>query len=77
VVNDDTRVGNDSPASHQSGRPKIKRAICHTQGAMTQQSSEAAHGHESVPQKLPQLVGYRDPNACPATSHRPLRNGTR
>ena len=77
MVNDDTRVSNDSPAGQQSGRPNIKRAICHTQGAMSQQSSDAAHGHESVPQKLLQLVGYRDPNACPATWHRPLRNGTR
>jgi hypothetical protein len=43
---------------------------------MSQQSNEAAHGYESVPQKLPQLVGSRDPNACPAASHRPRRNGT-
>ena len=57
-----------------NGEPAI---ICETQGAMSQQCSDAAHGHESVPQKLLQLVGYRDPNACRASWHRPRRNGTR
>jgi hypothetical protein len=64
------RVSSQAAAN---GEPTI---ICETQGAMSQQSNEAAHGHESVPQKLPQLVGSRDPNACPAASHRPRRNGT-
>ena len=57
-----------------NGEPAI---ICETQGAMPQQSSDAAHGHESVPQKLLQLVGYRDPNACPSSWQRPRQNGTR
>ena len=56
------------------GEPTI---ICETQGAMSQQSNEAAHGHESVPQKLLRLVGYRDPKASPASSRRPLRNKTK
>ena len=64
------RVSNHAAAN---GEPAV---ICETQGAMTQQSSDAAHGYESVPQKLLQLVGYRDPNVCPASSHRPRRNGT-
>jgi hypothetical protein len=55
------------------GEPAI---LCETQGAMSQQSSDAAHGHESVPQKLLQLVGYRDPNTGPDSWHRPRRNGT-
>jgi hypothetical protein len=54
------------------GEPTI---LCETQGAMSQQSSDAAHGHESVPQKLLHLVGYRDPNTGPDTWHRPRRNG--
>jgi hypothetical protein len=55
------------------GEPAV---ICETQGAMSQQSSDAAHGHESVPQKLLQLVGYRDPNACSTSWQRLRRNGT-
>jgi hypothetical protein len=54
--------------------PNGKRAVlCETQGAMSQQSSDA--GYFSTPQKLLQLVGYRDPNAA-YTWHRPRRNGT-
>jgi hypothetical protein len=55
------------------GNPAI---TCNTQGAMSLQSSDAAHGHESVPQKLLHLVGYRDPHACPAARHPPRRSGT-
>jgi hypothetical protein len=55
--------------------PNGKRTIpCETQGAMSLQSSEAAHGHESTPQKLLQLVGYRDPHAA-YSWHRPRRTG--
>ena len=32
-------------------------------GAMSEQSADSGRGNESVPQKLVQLVGYRDPNA--------------
>jgi hypothetical protein len=64
------RLSNDAAPN---GEPAI---LCETQGAMSLQSSDAAHGHESVPQKLLQLVGYRDPNACAASWHRPRRNGT-
>jgi hypothetical protein len=56
--------------------PNGKRTVpCETQGAMSLQSSDAAHGHESTPQKLLQLVGYRDPHAA-YSWHRPRRNGT-
>jgi hypothetical protein len=61
-----------SDQADANGEPTI---ICETQGAMSQQSSDADHGHESVPQKLPQLVGYRDPKACPASSRRRRRSG--
>jgi hypothetical protein len=43
-----------------AGKPA---ALCETQGAMSLQSREAAHDRDGVPQKLLQLVGYRDPNA--------------
>jgi hypothetical protein len=55
------------------GEPAI---ICETQGAMSQQGSDATHGHESMPQKLPQLVGCRDPKAGSAASKLPRRDGT-
>ena len=35
-----------------------------TYNAMSQQSSDSGRGTESLPQKLVQLVGYRDPKAC-------------
>jgi len=43
--------------------PKVgKRSGAH--GAMSQQSSDSGRGTQSLPQKLVQLVGHRDPNAC-------------
>ncbi len=39
--------------------------------AMSQQGSDSGRGTESVPQKLVQLVGYRDPNACRESWVRP------
>jgi hypothetical protein len=45
------------PRSEKSQR-KIPDGIC---GAMSQQRGDS--GHESAPQKLVQLVGYRDPKA--------------
>ncbi len=39
--------------------------------AMTQQSGEFGRGTQSAPQKLLQLVGYRDPNVRPVPQIRP------
>jgi hypothetical protein len=61
-----------SPRTAPNGKRTV---LCETQGAMSLQSSDAAHGHESTPQKLLQLVGYRDPHAA-YSWHRPRRNGT-
>jgi hypothetical protein len=61
-----------SPRTAPNGKRTV---LCETQGAMSQQSSDAAHGHESRPQMLLQLVGYRDPHAA-YSWHRPRRNGT-
>ena len=38
-----------------------RRAGVHS--AMSQQGNDSGRGTESVPQKLVQLVGYRDPNS--------------
>jgi hypothetical protein len=40
-------------------------------GAMSEQSADSGRGNEQVPQKLVQLVGYRDPNARPEPWVRP------
>ena len=58
----------DRPAA--DGEPAIIRQ---TQGAMSQQSSAAAHGYASMPQQLVHLVGCRDPKAA-ADWHRPRRS---
>jgi hypothetical protein len=68
-----SRAGDPAGAKTQSNGIRV---VHETQGAMTQQCSDAAHGHESMPQKLPQLVGCRDPEARSASSRRPARNGT-
>jgi hypothetical protein len=44
----------------ERGEPAV---ICETQGEMSQQGSEAAHGSYSTPQQFLRLVGCRDPNA--------------
>jgi hypothetical protein len=64
VGNGNSDVGNKT-ATHKSGPPKPKwPKIC---GAMTQQRGDSFRGNESAPQKLVQLVGYRDPE----TRHQP------
>jgi hypothetical protein len=45
-----------------------KEKIC---GAMSQQRGDSGRGNESAPQKLVQLVGYRDPKARPEPWVRP------
>jgi hypothetical protein len=41
----------------------LKREGTRKCGAMSEQSADSGRGNEQVPQKLVQLVGYRDPNA--------------
>ena len=53
---------------HQNG---LKRAAARKCGAMSEQSANSGRGNEQVPQKLVQLVGYRDPNAGPDPWIRP------
>jgi hypothetical protein len=72
-------VGNKSPTGNagqplvkgvavtaRANSPKTKR-IC---GAMSQQRGDAVRGDQSAPQKLVQLVGYRDPKPRPEPSAR-------
>jgi hypothetical protein len=70
-------AGTEFRISNRADRNGEPAVICETQGAMSQQCSDAAHSNESVPQKLLQLVGYRDPNACPASSQDRNRVTTR
>lgn len=63
VGTDILRGGNMTPAGASPvGPPVVQhlRPAAKCQGAMSQQGS-GAHGNESYPQKLVQLVGYRDP----------------
>ncbi|MEA2895923.1 MAG: hypothetical protein QOJ84_1538 [Bradyrhizobium sp.] len=53
---------------HQS---LLKREGARKCGAMSEQGADSGRGNESVPQKLVQLVGYRDPNARPDPWIRP------
>jgi hypothetical protein len=69
VGHDNTQVGDYSPKK-KSGRPAPARG---TQGEMTQQSAEAAHERDSMPQKLLQLVGCRERKAGPDPWRRPRR----
>ena len=48
------------------GQPKTERpGNC---GAMLQQCADNGGGNQSAPQKLLQLVGYRDPTARPRSA---------
>jgi hypothetical protein len=59
VGNGNIDVGKKTTATRKPGQLKSGPSrIC---GAMTQQRCDS--GYESAPQKLVQLVGYRDPNA--------------
>jgi hypothetical protein len=77
VGNGNIDVGSKTP-TRESGQPIVERLassggfpelrIDHHKGAgrcgaMSEQSADSGRGNESVPQKLVQLVGYRDPNA--------------
>ncbi len=53
---------------HQDPRRREGVRKC---GAMSEQSADSGRGNEQVPQKLVQLVGYRDPNARPDPWVRP------
>jgi hypothetical protein len=78
VGSDSIDAGNRSaahPAGAVTSRPRSEKSptkvlgrIC---GAMSQQRGDS--GHESVPQKLLQLVGYRDPKARPDPWVRPTQ----
>ena len=58
----DLRLDDQGPSKREEARK------C---GAMSEQSADSGRGNESVPQKLVQLVGYRDPNARPDPWIRP------
>ena len=63
-------VGSKNPTRESSLRRDKATRPC-IQSGMSQQGSDSGRGTESVPQKLVQLVGYRDPNARPDPWIRP------
>lgn len=66
----ETRRDEACPAGG-SGRSAVSKwpEGARSPGAMSQQGA-GAHGNESYPQKLLQLVGCRDPDAHPHTENR-------
>lgn len=58
----DLRIDHQGPSKRDAARK------C---GAMSEQSAASGRGNDQVPQKLVQLVGYRDPNAPPDPWVRP------
>jgi hypothetical protein len=49
----------------------LKREGLRKCGAMSEQSADSGRGNEQVPQRLVQLVGYRDPSVRPDPWVRP------
>jgi hypothetical protein len=62
----DLRIDSQNPSQNPLQRNRAGKC-----GAMSEQSADSGRGNESVPQKLVQLVGYRDPNAGPDPWVRP------
>jgi len=61
--------GASEPRSARANPPaKTRSAMC---GAMAQQSYDSGRGNQSAPQKLLQLVGWREPKARPQAWVRP------
>jgi hypothetical protein len=79
VANGTIEVGNESPArkagqrvvESPAGIARLTKARPRVSGAMAQQCGDFGRGNQSAPQKLLQLVGYRDPNARPQPWVRP------
>jgi hypothetical protein len=61
VGNDTIDVGKKSFIQQQMGDQSSNPGAY---AAMSQQSSDSGRGTQSVPQKLVQLVGHRDPKSC-------------
>jgi hypothetical protein len=79
VGNGNIDVGNETPTRKPGQRivespaatHRLTKARPRVSGAMAQQCGDFGRGNQSVPQKLPQLVGYRDPKARPEPWIRP------
>ena len=63
--------GGGLPDLRMDPRNPLKREALRKCGAMSEQSADSGRGNEQVPQKLVQLVGYRDPSARPDPWVRP------
>ncbi len=56
-------IDNDAKGAVASAGEPIEHPVTEPPGEMAQQGVADHHGTESAPQKLVQLVGYRDPDA--------------
>ena len=56
-------ISRKTPALAEFTRKRDVAADCGSQGPMSQQNSDGSGRNELHPQKLVQLVGFRDPNA--------------
>lgn len=65
------RLASGFPDLRIDNQEGLKQEGARKCGAMSEQSSDSGRGNEQVPQKLVQLVGYRDPNAGPDPWVRP------
>jgi hypothetical protein len=61
---DERRSGSRVTQQQMSDQSALKSKKTGAHGAMSQQSSDSGRGTQSTPQKLVQLVGYRDPKSC-------------
>ena len=56
-------ISGKTPALVEFPRKRNVAADCGSQGPMSQQNTDGSGRYELHPQKLVQLVGFRDPNA--------------
>lgn len=66
-----SRSGAQSQLGRQSALKGAGTEHCDAQGAMSEQNFDCAPGNQSFPQKLVQLVGYRDPRSYRESWHPP------
>ena len=59
----DRRADHNGHLVQQQMGDQIPGRTAGVHSAMSQQGNDSGRGTESVPQKLVQLVGYRDPNS--------------
>jgi hypothetical protein len=75
IVGITTGIGPERPANLVPS--PVARVLYKTTGEMALQGFSGSHATASAPQKLVQLVGYRDPNVRPELNwRRPRQTGS-